>query len=184
MVERQAREDADRAAGQGAGGERLPEAPGVGLGAALTAVRARGLDPAGDADAAQLAGLERLRQDLELPAALPATKLLQLVAACGGRVPTEARPAPAAGGALLRTMREREGVLRGLCQRLAAHCDRLMRMQEPAWRPGDTHRRAKAHFGTRLAACDEAAPEARRDWLVAFFDAALEGVRASTLKGR
>ncbi len=181
---REARAGGDTAANQGAE-DRITTPPtspvGVGRGAALTTVRAQGLDPCGDADPRQLARLEGLRQQLRISPVVPATKLMLLVQACGGALAPDADdPAPGSATTALPplatggTARERERELRGACAKTASRCDRAMMRRDPHWKRGDTHRRAKAHFGTRSSQCGEQELRARLDWLLAFHQAALD----------
>ena len=184
--EREARETGDGASAgaDASAADPAASAPlGIGLGATLTTVRAQGLDPRGDADPRQLAVIEAWRQRLQIHPAVPATKLLLLVQACGGTVVVDqAELAPLVSAAPDQralppgaTVREREQALRQACHKTASRCDWAMQRRDSHWKRGDTHRRAKEHFGTRSTACGEAALRERLQWLLAFYQAAVHG---------
>ncbi len=152
--------------------------PGIGLGAHATGRRVRGLDPAGDADDAELDRVEALRAAAGISAAVPVTQLVVFLRRAGDAAggagpaapgadtatapPPATRPAPA-------TAREREGALRRECAALARRCDGWIRGREPGWAFGETNRRAKAALGRPVDACGEAELRDRLAWLKAFF---------------
>jgi len=168
------------AAGDGPG--PVPAVPlGVATDAALTTVRALGLDPGGDVDPAQLVELLRLCQVLQIPAAVSITKLAALVraarpgellgAAAGPLAATVAVPATPPGA----TAREREHALRRVVARAASAYDTYMLGRDPSWTRGVAAREAKRRFGTPVAACGEDELRARLAYLRALHLAALEG---------
>jgi superfamily II DNA or RNA helicase len=171
----------------GAGGEG-PEPdpasappPGVATDAALTTVRALGLDPGGDVDPAQLVELLRLCRVLQIPAAVSITKLAALVRAArpgeplGAAVGAPAAPRASAAGQPGETAREREHLLRRIVARAASAYDTYMLGRDPAWTRGDAAREAKRRFGTPVAACGEDELRARLAYLRALHQAALAG---------
>ncbi len=162
-----AREPRDQDPGSGGGpasvGGGIPAGIGVGLGAEVTGMRIQGLDPDGDAGAAELARIEALRHDCGISLAFPVSKLVAFARRLGGGdpPPLASPPAPAATNPAPRpapamaTTRDREQALRVACARAAVRCDATILTVDPSWPFGGTNRLVKAHFGKPAAACGE-----------------------------
>ncbi len=182
LLARPPREAGARADGEADGGGNAGVGGyGVGLGAYATGRRAQGLDPADDADAAELAHAEALCRDCQISPAVPMTKIVKLIKLMRGA----ATPAPAASDAetsgphrhdqdtplddSVTTARDRERELRRACAEIARRCDGWIGEREPGWAYGETNRRAKRALGTPIDACGVAELQGRLAWLKTFF---------------